>query len=175
MHKIQQRQSPAIRWHLDEVFVKIKGETHYLWRAVDEQGEVIESFVTKKSDKKAALKFLKKCMKHNALPDEIVTDRLPTYAALSDLNARKKHVMGKGLNNRAENSYLTFRQRERAIIRFRTMQCLQKFVSIHSSFYISSLFGLRYASSVRAFLQSNQPFKPQSFSSSQRPDQPTME
>ena len=64
------------RWHLDEVFVKINGETHYLWRAVDQEGEVLESFVTKRRDRKAALAFLKKAMKRYGTPKAIVTDRL---------------------------------------------------------------------------------------------------
>ncbi len=64
------------RWHLDEVFVKINGVTHYLWRAVDHEGEVLESFVTKTRDRKAALKFLKKSMKRHGRPETIVTDTL---------------------------------------------------------------------------------------------------
>ena len=62
------------RWHLDEVFVKINGETHYLWRAVDHEGEVLESFVTKRRDRRAALAFLKKTVKRYAPPKVIVTD-----------------------------------------------------------------------------------------------------
>ena len=64
------------QWHLDEVFVKINGERHYLWRAVDHEGEVLESYVTKKRDKKAALKFMKKAMRRYGSPNEIVTDKL---------------------------------------------------------------------------------------------------
>jgi putative transposase len=62
--------------HLDEVFVKINGETHYLWRAVDHEGKVLESFVTKRRDRKAALKFLRKSMKRDGSPHVIVTDKL---------------------------------------------------------------------------------------------------
>ena len=69
------------RWHLDEVFVKINGEMHYLWRAVDHEGEVLESFVTKTRDRTAALKFLKKSMKRHGRPETIVTDRLRSYGA----------------------------------------------------------------------------------------------
>lgn len=69
------------RWHLDEMFVKINGEMHYLWRAVDHEGEVLESFVTKTRDKKAALKFLKKAMRKYGKPEVIVTDRLRSYGA----------------------------------------------------------------------------------------------
>ncbi len=67
------------RWHLDEVFVRINGETHYLWRAVDHEGEVLEVFATKRRDRKAALKFLKRAMKRYGCPREIVTDRLRSY------------------------------------------------------------------------------------------------
>ena len=69
------------RWHLDEIFVKINGERRYLWRAVDHEGEVLESFVTKARDKKAALKFLKKAMRKYGRPEVIVTDRLRSYGA----------------------------------------------------------------------------------------------
>jgi putative transposase len=69
------------RWHLDEVFVRINGETHYLWRAVDHEGEVLETFVTKRRDRKAALRFLKKAMKRYGNPPEIVTDHLRSYRA----------------------------------------------------------------------------------------------
>ena len=70
------------RWHLDEVFVKINGERHYLWRAVDQEGEALEAFVSKKRDRKAALKFLRKPMKRHGRPDAIVTDRLRSYRML---------------------------------------------------------------------------------------------
>lgn len=69
------------RWHLDEVFVKINGVKHYLWRAVDHEGEVLESFVTKTRDKKATLKFLRKSLRRHGLPETIVTDRLASYGA----------------------------------------------------------------------------------------------
>ena len=74
-------QSSNWKWHLDEVFVKINGERHYLWREVDHEGEVLESYVTKKRDKKAALKFMKKAMRRYGAPNEIVTDRLRSYSA----------------------------------------------------------------------------------------------
>jgi putative transposase len=124
------------RWHLDEMFVKINGERHYLWRAVDHEGEVLESFVTKKRDKKAALKFLRKTMRKHGQPVEIVTDRLRSYgAALKEIGAAEKQITGRWLNNRAENSHLPFRRRERAMLRFRRMRSLQKFASVHASVY----------------------------------------
>ena len=84
------------RWHLDEVFVKINGERHYLWRAVDQEGEVLEAFVSKKRDRKAALKFLRKLMKRYPRPDAIITDRLRSYrAALRELRGSGLHQAGR--------------------------------------------------------------------------------
>ncbi|MEP4877650.1 MAG: IS6 family transposase, partial [Tateyamaria sp.] len=122
------------RWHLDEVFVKINGETHYLWRAVDHEGEVLESYVTKRRDRKAALKFLRKSMKRYGRPEVIVTDKLRSYgAALKVIGNARRQETGRWLNDRAENSHLPFRRRERAMLRFRQMRCLQKFAAVHSS------------------------------------------
>lgn len=128
------RQVTQWQWHLDEMFVKIRGETHYLWRAVDHEGEVLESFVTKKRDKAAALKFLRKAMKRYGAPRKIVTDRLASYgAAMKDIGNIDRQEVGRHLNNRAENSHLPLRRRERAMLRFRRMRSLQKFASTHSS------------------------------------------
>lgn len=122
------------QWHLDEVFVKINGATHYLWRAVDHEGEVLESFVTKRRDRKAAMKFLRKSMKRYGRPGTIITDRLKSYsAAMKVIGNSRRQVTGRWLNNRAENSHLPFRRRERAMLRFRRLRSLQKFVAIHSS------------------------------------------
>jgi len=124
------------KWHLDEVFVKINGETHYLWRAVDHEGEVLEAYVTKRRDRKAALVFLKKTMKRHGRPKLIVTDKLPSYrAALKSIGNAKLQKTGRWANNRAENSHLPFRRREYAMLKFRHMRSLQKFVSIHSSVF----------------------------------------
>jgi putative transposase len=115
------------QWHLDEVFVKINGETHYLWRAVDHEGEVLETYVTKRRDRKAALKFLRKLMKRHGSPIVIVTDKLRSYGAAMKLvgNVDKQEV-GRWKNNRAQNSHLPFRRRERAMLRFRRMRSLHR-------------------------------------------------
>lgn len=132
--RIEGMQSSKWRWHLDEIFVKINGERHYLWRAVDHEGEVLESFVSKTRDKKAALKFLKKAMRKHGQPETIVTDKLRPYgAALKELGAEARLETGRWLNNRAENSHLPFRRRERAMLRFRRMRSLQKFAAVHAS------------------------------------------
>ena len=122
------------QWHLDEVFVKINGQSHYLWRAVDHEGEVLEAYVTKRRDRHAALKFLRKAMKRYGNPEVIVTDRLRSYrAAMKVIGNEDKQKVGRWLNYRAENSHLPFRRRERAMLRFRRMRSLQKFVAVHSS------------------------------------------
>jgi len=118
------------------LYVRINGEMHYLWRAVDHEGEVLESFVTKKRDKSAALRFLKKALKRHGRPEVVVTDGLRSYpAAMRDLGNLERREMGRWLNNRAENSHLPFRRRERAMLRFRRMKSLQKFASVHASLY----------------------------------------
>ena len=102
------RQVTQWQWHLDEVFVKINGVQHYLWRAVDHEGEVLESFVTKKRDKAAALKLLKKAMKRYGKPQVIITDRCPSYgAAMKEIGNKDRQEVGRHMNNRAENSHLS--------------------------------------------------------------------
>jgi putative transposase len=124
------------RWHLDEVFVKINGERHYLWRAVDHEGEILESYVTKKRNKSAALAFIKKALKRHGRVEKIVVDGLRSYpAAMRELGNLDRQEMGRWKNNRVENSHLPFRRRERAMLRFRRMKTLQKFASVHASLH----------------------------------------
>ena len=120
--------------------MKINGETHYLWRAVDHEGEVLESYVTKHRDRKAALKFLKTSMKRHGRPHVLVTDKLRSYgAAMKVIGNADRQETGRWLNNRAENAHPLpdsgllanhekgpFRRRERAMHRFRRMRSLQK-------------------------------------------------
>jgi putative transposase len=128
---------PEWRWHLDEVFVKINGELHYLWRAVDHEGEVLEVVATKRRDRNAALRMLKSLMKKYGAPRSIVTDKLRSYGAAMKMigNAACQESDGRWINNRAENSHQPFRRRERAMHRFRRMGTLQKFTSVHASFH----------------------------------------
>ncbi len=124
------------RWHLDEVFVRINGETHYLWRAVDHEGEVLEVFVSKRRDREAALEFLKRAMRRDGRPAMIVTDRLKSYrAAMKVIGNESRQEIKRWLNNRAENSHQPFRRREGAMARFRDIKTLQKFASVHASIY----------------------------------------
>jgi putative transposase len=132
--RIYHRSYSCWRWHLDEVFVRINGKTHYLWRAVDHEGEVLEVFATKRRDRKAALKFLKRTMKRYGRPWSVITDRLPSYgAAMKVIGNKRRQECGRWLNNRAENSHQPFRRREGAMARFRDIKTLQKFASAHAS------------------------------------------
>ena len=130
------RQHTHWRWHLDEVYVRINGKMRYLWRAVDHEGEVLESFVTKERDKAAALTFIKKTLKSHGTPGTITTDGLRSYgAAMRELGNGEKREVDRWANNRAENSHQPFRRRERAMLRFRRMKTLQAFASVHASFH----------------------------------------
>ena len=124
------------KWHVDEVFVKVNGKRHYLWRAVDHEGEVLEAVVTKRRNKAAALKFLKKLMKRHGKAENVVTDRFASYrAALRELGALEKQRRAGGSTTASRTRTLPFRRRERAMQRFRRMRSLQKFASVHSSVY----------------------------------------
>ena len=122
------------QWHLDEMYVKVNGEMRYLWRAVDHEGEILESFVTRTRDKAAAMTFMKKALKRYGSPDTITTDGLRSYkAAMTELGNADKQEVGRWANNRVENSHLSFRRRERSMLRFRRMKTLQKFASVHAN------------------------------------------
>jgi len=131
------RPRPDVRWHLDEMFVSINGKRMYLWRAVDSEGEVLDILVQSRRNKKAALKLMRKLLKKQGfVPDAIVTDKLPSYgAALDDLGLAKLHDFGGRKNNRAENSHLPVRQRERRMQRFKSAKSAQQFLSTHSAIY----------------------------------------
>ncbi len=141
--RVHHRSYSQWRWHLDEVFVRINGETHYLWCAVVHEGDVLEVFATKRRDRKAALKFLKRVMKRYGGPWPIVTDQLRSYgAAMKVIGNLERQEYGRWLNNRAENSHQPFRRREGAMARFRDIKALQKFASAHAS--IHNHFNLDY-------------------------------
>lgn len=122
-------------WHLDEVAVKIAGRSFWLWRAVDQNGVVLEEIVQRRRDKHAAKRLLVRLIKrHSDLPKRIVTDKLRSYgAAVRDVAPGFDHWSHKGLNNRGENSHLPFRKRERTMQGFRSPGGLQRFISLHSA------------------------------------------
>ena len=125
------------RWHLDEVFVTINGKRMYLWRAVDCEGEVLDILVQSRRNKKAALRLIRRLLKNQGfVPDSFVTDKLPSYgAALKDLGLSRRHDFGGRKNNRAENSHLPVRQRERRMQRFKSAGSAQRFLSTHAAVY----------------------------------------
>jgi putative transposase len=118
-------------------FPPVGGRRMYLWRAVDDEGEVLEVLVQAKRDKRAALKLMRKLLKkHGFAPEGWVADKLPSYgAALRSLGACRRHVTGGRLNNRAENSHLPVRQRERRMQRFKSPRSAQRFLSTHAAIY----------------------------------------
>jgi putative transposase len=133
----QRRQRPSGCWHLDEVFVRVGGKIHYLWRAVDDEGEVLDLLVQSRRDRKAALRLLRRLLKRQGhLPDTIVTDRLRSYgAALRDLGLADRHVTGGRSNNRAEVSHQPTRRRERQRLGFRSAGSAQRFLATHAAVY----------------------------------------
>ena len=121
------------KWHLDEVVISINGKKHWLWRAVDADGFVLDALVQGRRDRRAAEKLLRKLIrKQSRTPRVMVTDKLGSYgAARTGMGMNFEHRQHKGLNNRAENSHLPTRRRERIMKRFKSARHLQRFVSIH--------------------------------------------
>ncbi|MEC3863468.1 IS6 family transposase [Mesobacterium sp. TK19101] len=133
---LRQRQGrPGDIWHLDEVVVKIAGRSFWLWRAVDQYGVVLDEILQSRRDKQAAKRLLVNLMKrYGFVPKRIITDKLRSYgAAKREVAPSLDHWSHKGLNNRAENSHLPFRKRERTMQGFRSPGGLQNFVAVHSS------------------------------------------
>mgnify|MGYP005993037493 FL=1 len=135
-HALRGRQPrPGDVWHLDEVVVKIAGRSYWLWRAVDQHGVVLEEILQSRRDKRAAKRLLVKQIKRwGFVPKRIITDKLRSYgAAKREVAPGLDHWSHRGLNNRAENSHLPFRKRERVMQGFRSPGGLQRFVSMQSA------------------------------------------
>ena len=130
----RRRARPGDKWHLDEVFIKINGKTHYLWRAVDQRGDVLDILVTSRRDAKAATRFFRKLLKGlKSVPRVLVTDKLASYsAAHRRMMPGVEHRRSKYLNNRAENSHQPTRQRERGMKHFSSPGHAQRFLSAFS-------------------------------------------
>jgi putative transposase len=129
------RRGPRLgdKWHLDEVVVSINGKKHWLWRAVDQDGFVLDALVQSRRDRHAAERLLRKLIRKQVrIPRVMITDKLGSYgAARRELGLKFEHRQHKGLNNRAENSHQPTRRRERIMKRFKSPRHLQRFVSIH--------------------------------------------
>ncbi len=121
------------KWHLDEVYLTINGRRHYLWRAVDQDGYVLDILVQSRRDKRAAKRFFRKRLKGlRYVPRVIITDKLKSYeAARKEIIPGVEHRQHKGLNNRAELSHQPTRQRERQMRRFKSPGQAQRFLSAH--------------------------------------------
>ena len=137
-----QRRLPCVgdKWHLDEVVIKIAGVKHWLWRAVDQTGMVLDVLVQSRRDKQAAKRLLRKLLKKQMRPPRVmITDKLASYgAAKREIMPRVEHRQHKGLNNRAENSHQPTRRRERQMKRFKSSRQAQRFLSAHDQ--INNLF-----------------------------------
>ena len=138
--KVQRdRPAPANKWHLDEVVIPIRGKKHWLWRAVDSNGDVLDILVQSRRNKAAATRFFRKLFKRWGEPRVLVTDKLRSYgAALNDLAPGIEHRQHKGLNNRSEASHRHTRRREKIMGRFKSPGQAQRFLSVHDQ--VAALF-----------------------------------
>jgi len=133
------RPTPSDHWHLDEMVIVIRGRRHWLWRAVDNEGEVLDFLVQSKRNAKAALRLMRKLLKkHGWAPTRITTDKLRSYhVAFRTLGLTAEHIDNKRANNRAENSHQPVRRRERKLQRFKSPGSAQRFLNIQSAVYNS--------------------------------------
>ena len=134
----RRRPAPSPRWHLDEMVCWIGGKRMYLWRAVDDEGEVLDLVVQRRRDTEAALRLLKRLLHTQPVePEMIITDGLASYGAAHDqLDLRHLHRPGRlRENNRVENSHLTIRRRERQQQRFKSQASAQRFLTTHAAIY----------------------------------------
>src|SRR5215831_228159 len=131
----QRRPRPSNSWHLDEMVVRIAGKRMYLWRAVDDEGEVLDMLVQRRRDTRAAPRLMRKLLKKQGfMPKSLVTDKLRSYAAaLRRLRLSCPHEQGLRKNNRAENSHQVVRRRERKMRRFKSVRSAQRFLSMHAA------------------------------------------
>jgi putative transposase len=129
------RRRIGLRWFVDEVFIRINGTIHYLWRAVDQNGVVVDILVQSRRDRAAAERFFGHLISSaGTVPHTVVTDRLRSYsAALPRVLPKVQHKRGHWLNNRAENSHQPSRERERRMRRFKSPEQAQRFLSVHST------------------------------------------
>ncbi len=139
----RRRPQAGDKWHRDEMAVKIAGRRYWLWRAVDQQGFVLDVLIQSRRDRQAARRLLRKLLKKQArAPRVLITDKLRSYGAAGrDLKLRVEHRQHRGLNNRAENSHQPARRRERQMKRYKSARHVQRFLSVHDQ--VHNLFHLR--------------------------------
>jgi putative transposase len=135
------RPTPSDHWHLNEMVIVIRGKRFWLWRAVDNEGEVLDFLVQSRRDTKAAEKLMRKLLKKQSTPTRLITDKLGFYrAAFRKLGLGIEHVTEKRANNRVENSHQPVRRRERKMQRFKSPGSAQRFLNLHSAAYNSFYF-----------------------------------
>jgi len=135
------RPVPSDHWHLDEMVIVIRGKRYWLWRAVDNEGEVLDFLVQSRRNTKAAEKLMRKLLKKQITPTRLITDKLGSYrAAFRRLGLGIEHVTDKRANNRAENSHQPVRRRERKMQRFKSRGSASRFLNLHSATYNSFYF-----------------------------------
>lgn len=126
------RKQPTDKWHLDEVVIVIREKKHWLWRAVDSNGEVLDILVQTRRNARAAKRFISRLICRWGLPRVIITDKLRSYgAALRKLGLSVDHRAHKGLNNRVEGSHRPTRKREKIQGRFKSARQAQRFLAVH--------------------------------------------
>ena len=125
----RRRAKPTQRWHIDEMHVKIRGKRCYLWRAVDDNGIILDVLVTERRNKEAAKLFFQQLLGSYERPTRITTDRLRSYkSVVREETPKTKHLRGKWLNNRAENSHIPVREREKQMKKFKSPKQAQSFL-----------------------------------------------
>ena len=131
------RPTPSDHWHLDEMVIVIRGKKYWLWRAVDNEGEVLDFLMQPRRNSKAAAKLMRKLLKkQGAVPTRIVTDKLRSYhVALKAIGLTAEHIDNKRSNNHAENSHQPVRRRERKMQRFKSPGSAQRFLNVQSATY----------------------------------------
>ncbi|RED18873.1 IS6 family transposase [Parasphingopyxis lamellibrachiae] len=135
------RPTPSDHWHLDEMVIVIRGKRYWLWRAVDNEGEVLDFLVQARRNTNAAEKLLRKLLRKHLAPTRITTDKLRSYrSAFRELGLASEHVTDKRTNNRAENSHQPVRRRERKMQRFKSPGSAQRFLNLQSATYNSFYF-----------------------------------
>ena len=135
---MRKRPAPSPRWHLDEMVCNVGGKRMYLWRAVDDEGEVLDLVMQRRRDTEAALKLLRRLLRNQPVePQTITTDGLASYvSALTELGLQDRHRPGRlRENNRAENSHLSIRRRERKMQGFKSQPSAQRFLTVHAAVY----------------------------------------